>query len=182
MARKPFTKTTEKTELTPNEEGFAADLASGMPKLKAYQNNYTHTPGTQWEKQNRETANKIASRPNVAAEIRRLAWLSCPPMEDLAGMRGHALRVMADLARGAKSEEVRLKSALILYKIAETTRQAAHPRAAVEDQNKILETLRGFYAKIQKGADKKYDMTEMADMPIPLPEDDSVIDLEALKE
>ena len=58
---------------------------------------------------------ETAKKPNVAAEIRRLTWLSFPPLEDTQGMRGQAVRILANrLASGEidVAEYERLRDAL----------------------------------------------------------------------
>jgi hypothetical protein len=90
-----------------------------------------------------------AAKPHVAAEIRRLTWLSCPPADDVRGMREHSIRVLSDLSRSANSEVVRLQSALALYRIAETTRAAAAPHSTTQEQDRMLASLRQLYRSIQ---------------------------------
>ena len=115
--------------LTVKQTKFAADVADGQSKAAA-----------------------MATQPHIAAEIRRLTWLSCPPLADTAGMRSQAVRVIADLSRSAKSEQVRLNAALALYRIAEQTRAAASPSATTQEQDRLLDGLRALYRKIQATA------------------------------
>jgi hypothetical protein len=67
-------------------------------------------------------------------------------------MRSQAVRVIADLSRSAKSEQVRLNAALALYRIAEQTRAAASPSATTQEQDRLLDGLRALYRKIQATA------------------------------
>src|SRR5262249_29981184 len=125
--------------LTVKQTKFAAAVASGVSKSHARKQNYVVTPG--YEKANSRQASKLSRQPNAAAEIRRLTWLAMPNMDDFRGMRAQAIRVISDLSRSAKSEEVRLKSALALIHIAETTRAAAAPTATPVEQDRILDAL-----------------------------------------
>jgi hypothetical protein len=133
--------------LTPRQTRFAAAVASGVTKKEAHRQNYKTNPG--FEKNDQKQALMLAKRPHVAAEIRRLVWLSCPPADDIRGMREHSIRVLSDLSRTGKSEEVRLKAALALFKIAETTRAAAAPAASTKEQDRLLDRLRELYRTVQ---------------------------------
>jgi hypothetical protein len=164
--------------LTVKQTRFAAAVAAGETKSKARRDNYRTTPG--YEQANRREAHALAKQPNVAAEIRRLTWLACPPADDIRGMREHAIRVISDLSRSAKSEEVRLKSALALIQIAEHTRAAANPAASNTEQDRILTALRKLYSQAQITA-----ATPPAYDPPPEPvcdPDDEVIDIRAIGE
>ena len=166
--------------MTVKQARFAADVADGVPRAAAHRKHYkTNAPPDAPEphrQAQRRKAAEIAKLPNVAAEIRRLTWLSCPPADDLRGMREQAIGVLADLSRGARSEEVRLKSALALYRIAETTRAASAPHATTQEQDKLLDTLRHLYRTIQ-GTERPTDLDPAspgltvfdASVPDPLP-------------
>jgi hypothetical protein len=149
----PRLPTTAETPLTVKQTKFAADVADGQSKAAARRAHYKSSPPVpQYEQADRRAAAELANRPNVAAEIRRLTWLSCPPLADTAGMRSQAVRVIADLSRSAKSEQVRLNAALALYRIAEQTRAAASPSATTQEQDRLLDGLRALYRKIQATA------------------------------
>jgi hypothetical protein len=138
--------------LTVKQTKFAADIAAGEPKVKALRKHYRVNPPdapANHKANDRNRAVDYASRPNVAAEIRRLTWLSCPPADDVRGMREHSIRVLSDLSRSAKQETVRLQSALALYRIAETTRAAAAPHTTTQEQDRMLSSLRQLYRSIQ---------------------------------
>jgi len=136
--------------LTVKQTKFAADVADGQSKAAARRKHYAANPN--YVQADRRKAAELAAQPNVAAEIRRLTWLSCPPLADTAGMRSQAVRVIADLSRSAKSEQVRLNAALALYRIAEQTRAAASPSATTQEQDRLLDGLRALYRKIQATA------------------------------
>ena len=129
--------------LTVKQKKFAAQVADGQSKAAAHRANYKQSPPG-YEMADRRKASEIANQPHIAAEIRRLTWLSCPPLADTAGMRSQAVRVIADLSRSAKSEQVRLNAALALYRIAEQTRAAAFRRTcsdlALRDKSAITRT------------------------------------------
>ncbi|HKV44616.1 MAG TPA: hypothetical protein VJT32_08085 [bacterium] len=144
----------EDKPLTVKQAKFAARVAQGIPKATAHREIYANTEKHRTSPAQRRKAVEVAARPNVSAEIRRLTWLSCPPIDDIRGMREHSVRVLSDLSRTAKSEEVRLKSALALYRIAETTRAAAAPGAADSEQDRLLDSLRRLYVEVQGTADK----------------------------
>ena len=160
--------------LTAKQKKFAARVAEGATKSQAHRENYTVTPG--YEEAGRRKASELAQAPHVAAEIRRLTWLSFPPLDDIRGMREQAVRVLSDLSREAKSEEVRLKAALSLFKIAETARGAADPRAATTEQDKLLASLRKLYATIQTSNSE--DDIDIG--PAPPAYDDEPIDIQAI--
>jgi len=136
--------------LTVKQTKFAADVADGQSKAAARRKHYAANPN--YVQADRRKAAELAAQPNVAAEIRRLTWLSCPPLADTAGMRSQAVRVIADLSRSAKNESVRLNAALALYRIAEQTRAAASPSATTQEQDRLLDGLRALYRKIQATA------------------------------
>lgn len=152
--------TTASTPLTPKQTRFAAAVASGTPKVAALRQEYAHDPAR--KNANSRKAGELAQRPNVAAEIRRLTWLSCPPAGDARGMREHSVRILSDLSRSAASEEVRLKAALALYRIAETTLAAAAPDVAPSDQDKLLASLRRLYTEVQGMAARAEPVTAVA--------------------
>jgi hypothetical protein len=133
--------------LTAKQVKFAAGVAAGKPKAKAHRENYVVNPG--YEETAQRKALELAKKPHVAAEIRRLTWLSCPPAEDARGMREHGIRTLSDLSRSSQSDEVRYKAAMALIHIAETTMKAADPRASSDDQNKLLDSLRQLYNRVQ---------------------------------
>jgi hypothetical protein len=137
--------------LTVRQKKFAAQVADGQSKAAARRDNYASSPPG-YEHNDRQRAANMATQPHIAAEIRRLTWLSCPPLADTAGMRSQAVRVIADLSRSAKSEQVRLNAALALYRIAEQTRAAASPSATTQEQDRLLDGLRALYRKIQATA------------------------------
>jgi hypothetical protein len=137
--------------LTVKQKKFAAQVADGQSKAAAHRANYKQSPPG-YEMADRRKASEIANQPHIAAEIRRLTWLSCPPLADTAGMRSQAVRVIADLSRSAKNESVRLNAALALYRIAEQTRAAASPSATTQEQDRLLDGLRALYRKIQATA------------------------------
>jgi len=181
-------RTTVDTPLTVKQTKFAAAVAAGVPKVRAtVQAGYV--PQKVKSAHERRAAD-IAARPNVAAEIRRLTWLSCPPVDDIRGMREHAVRVLSDLSRSAVSEEVRLKSALALFRIAETTRAASNPSAEATEQDRLLASLRKLYVEVQGTANKpparrRQEDDPDADFTGPLPAplvayDDEPIDITAL--
>ena len=138
--------------LTVKQTKFAAAVADGKPKAVAHRENYKQSPNPKYRMADQRTASEMANQPHIAAEIRRLTWLSCPPLADTAGMRSQAVRVIADLSRSAKSEQVRLNAALALYRIAEQTRAAASPSATTQEQDRLLDGLRALYRKIQATA------------------------------
>lgn len=139
-------RTTVDTPLTVKQTKFAALVANGKSKAQAHREVYVsqREPRAQQRR-----ALETAARPNVAAEIKRLTWLSFPPLDDTRGMREQAVRILADLSRSAESEEVRLKSALALYKIAETTEAARDPNRSDAEQDRMLSALRKLYNQIQ---------------------------------
>jgi hypothetical protein len=152
--------TTVDTPLRVKEAKFAAHVAAGEGRVKA-------AAAAGYVPQKKRTAlerrvRDIAQRPNVAAEIRRLTWLSCPPAGDARGMREHSVRILSDLSRSAASEEVRLKAALALYRIAETTLAAAAPDVAPSDQDKLLASLRRLYTEVQGMAARAEPVTAVA--------------------
>lgn len=133
--------------LTARQTRFAAAVARGEPKAKAHRENYAVNPG--YEETAQRKALELAKKPHVAAEIRRLTWLSCPAAEDTKGMHEQGIRVLSDLSRTAKSEEVRFKSAMALVHIAQTTIKAADPRATDDEQSRLLDSLRQLYNRVQ---------------------------------
>jgi len=173
-------RTTADTPLTAKQTRFAAAVANGMPKVAALREEYAHDPAR--KDANARKAVELAQRPNVAAEIRRLTWLSCPPLDDTRGMREHSVRVLSDLSRTAESEEVRLKAALALYKIAETTRQASDPRTDDSEQDRLLAQLRQLYATVGRRGGKPPAASDLdPDIgPLPRPYDDAPIDVRAI--
>ena len=138
--------------LTVKQKKFAAQVADGQSKAAAHRANYKQSPNPKYRMADQRTASEMANQPHIAAEIRRLTWLSCPPLADTAGMRSQAVRVIADLSRSAKNESVRLNAALALYRIAEQTRAAASPSATTQEQDRLLDGLRALYRKIQATA------------------------------
>jgi hypothetical protein len=168
----------EDKPLTGKQRKFAAAVAEGKPKAQAYRENYAVTPG--YEVAGRRRALETAAKPNVAAEIRRQVWLTCPPFDDIRGMKEHSVRVLSDLSRSAKSEEVRLKAALALFRIAETTRAAADPRATDREQDKLLDSLRKLYARVNGQVQEVDDAGDIDIGPTPLPPDDEPIDIQAI--
>jgi hypothetical protein len=166
-------RVTEDKPLTVKQTKFAAAVAEGKPKTVARRENYSENP--KYPKATSRRASELAAKPHVAAEIRRLTWLSCPPADDVRGMREHSIRVLSDLSRTAVSEEVRLKSALALFRIAETTRAASDPRTDDAAQDRLLASLRKLYVQVQGQAARGGD----GDTPdigpvIPLPEDEPI--------
>ena len=166
----------ESRPLTAKQAKFAAKVADGTPKAVAHREVYKNSEKHQRSASQRRKAVEVATTPNVAAEIRRLTWLSFPPLDDVRGMREQAVRVISDLSRSREApHEVRLKAALALYKIAETTRAAADPRAETTEQDKLLASLRKLYATIGKP-----DADEPDIGPAPRPCDDEPIDIQAI--
>jgi hypothetical protein len=92
-------------------------------------------------------------------------------------MREHSIRVLFDLTRSSQSDEVRLKAALALYRIAETTAQAADPRATDAEQDKLLTALRKLYNQVQN-VELPDDTPDLG--PAPRPLDDEPIDIRAI--
>ena len=170
-------RTTVDRPLTVRQTKFAAAVANGTPKAAAHRENYKADGFKSPRAQVRRAAD-IAKRPNVAAEIRRLTWLSCPPADDIRGMREHSIRVLSDLSRSSPSDEVRLKAALALYRIAETTRAAANPSAEAAEQDKLLASLRRLYVEVQG----KHDKASEAEPPPLVRYDDDAIDIDAIAE
>lgn len=170
--------TTADTPLTVKQQKFAAKVADGAPKAVAHREVYATTEKHRNSASQRLKASEVAKRPNVAAEIRRLTWLSFPQLDDTRGMREQAVRVLSDLSREAPPE-VRFKSAMALYRIAETTRAAADPRASATEQDKLLASLRKLYATIQ-GDVTEVDVDEPDIGPVPRPLDDEPIDIRAI--
>jgi hypothetical protein len=170
-------RTTADTPLTVKQTKFAAAVANGTPRIRA-----TVEAGYVPQKvkaAHQRRASEIANRPNVAAEIRRLTWLALPCIDDTRGMREHAVRVLSDLSRSAVSEEVRLKSALALFKIATTTAAASDPRASDQEQDRLLSALRKLYAQVRGvPSDDDDGMPDVG--PAPRPLDDEPIDIQAL--
>jgi len=165
--------TTADSPLTVKQTKFAAKVANGTPKAVAHREVYV---SQREPKAQQRRALETAAKPNVAAEIRRLTWLSCPPIENTRGMREHAVRVLSDLSRTAVSEEVRFKSALALFKIAETTRAASDPRAEATEQDKLLASLRKLYAEVQgRAGDDTPDIGPRSREP-----DDEAIDIDCI--
>lgn len=150
-ARMPSQNVSPDRPLTVKQQKFARAVADGKPKTVAHRENYAASP-PKYRKADQDKAAAMATQPHIAAEIRRLTWLSCPPLADTAGMRSQAVRVIADLSRSAKSEQVRLNAALALYRIAEQTRAAASPSATTQEQDRLLDGLRALYRKIQATA------------------------------
>lgn len=147
--------------LTVKQQKFANGVVAGKAKAKAHRDaGYAQSPPG-YEMSDRRKAAELAQRPNVAAEIRRQVWLTCPPLDatGLAGMRAQAIRVIADLSRTAKSEAIRLKAAGMLYQIAETMRAASAPTATDAEQDKLLGTLRGLYRQIEGAAANAPDLS-----------------------
>jgi hypothetical protein len=169
--------TTVDRPLTVKQTKFAAKVASGTPKAVAHREVYATTEKHHKSKAQGRKALEVAARPNVAAEIRRLTWLSCPPADDVRGMREHSIRVLSDLSRTAASEEVRLKSALALFRIAETTRAASDPRATDTEQDRVLGALRKLYREVQ-GATTGDGVGDLG--PVPRAPDDEPIDIRAI--
>jgi hypothetical protein len=162
--------------LTGKQRKFAQAVAvEGKPKAQARRENYAVTPG--YEATNRRRASELAQQPNVASEIRRLTWLACPNLDDVHGMRSQAVRVLSDLSRDSASDEVRLKAALALYKIAETSRAAADPRATDTEQDKLLASLRKLYNTIQGTAAEGDGAPDIDIGPQVRPPDDDPIDI-----
>jgi hypothetical protein len=141
-------KLTVDQPLTSHQRGFAASVASGKSQTKAMDENYKVHP-TRFRDRTTLQGSETARKPHVAREIRELTWLSCPNMDDVRGMRGHALRVLFDLSQYAISEDIRMRCALSLLQISETTHLAANPKLEAKDQDAVLGLLRGFYNKIQ---------------------------------
>ena len=169
--------------LTVKQTRFAAAVASGKPKTVARRENYIENPAK--PKATSRSAAKLAAQPHVAAEIRRLTWLSCPPVDDIRGMREHAVRVLSDLSRSSPSDEVRLKAALALYRIAETTRAAAAPSAPTNEQDKLLASLRKLYTEVQGAAARSeaQEADPLGPEPAPFPTyDDEPIDITLVAE
>jgi len=150
-ARMPSQNVSPDRPLTVKQQKFARAVADGKPKTVAHRENYAASP-PKYRKADQDKAAAMATQPHIAAEIRRLTWLSCPPLADTAGMRSQAVRVIADLSRSAKNESVRLNAALALYRIAEQTRAAASPSATTQEQDRLLDGLRALYRKIQATA------------------------------
>lgn len=98
---------------------------------------------------NQKETGKLGLKEQVAL-IRAETWLSCPPLGDIAGMRGHAVRVITDLSRFAKNEEMRFKCAMALLQLAEKTERAADPNLSVNEERQVLQNLRKFYSKIEE--------------------------------
>jgi hypothetical protein len=137
--------------LTAKQQGFATSVATGKTQTEAMHEHYQVHP-TDFKQHTARRASEIAHTPHVAQEIRELTWSSCPNMDDVRGMRGHALRTLFDLSKFAVSEDIRFRCALSLLQISETTRLAAHPKLETKDQDQVLGLLRGFYNKIQQEA------------------------------
>jgi hypothetical protein len=91
MGRRP---TDADTPLTVKQTKFAARVAQGEPKAAVHREIYAPNPVAVAQ---RRRAADIAQRPNVAAEIRRLTWLSCPPAADTRGMREPSIRLLSHL-------------------------------------------------------------------------------------
>ena len=163
--------------LTARQTKFAAAIANGTTKAQALRENYKPN-APKYAAMDRKKATVLSRAPHVAAEIRRLTWLSCPPADDIRGMREHSIRVLSDLSRTAKSEQVRLTSALALYKIAETTRAAANPRASDREQDRLLDALRGIYRTLQAKAGAMD--VDLSPMGVPPNDDDEPIDIHAI--
>jgi hypothetical protein len=160
---------------------FAAHVAAGKPRVAARREVYAESP--KYPRATERRAAELAAKPHVAAEIRRLTWLSCPPVDDIRGMREHAVRVLSDLSRSAASEEVRLKSALALYRIAETTRAAAAPSASESDQDRLLASLRKLYTEVRGKTARDQDADPLGPEPAPLvPYADDPIDIRSLSD
>jgi len=167
-ARMPSQNVSPDRPLTVKQQKFARAVADGKPKTVAHRENYAASP-PKYRKADQDKAAAMATQPHIAAEIRRLTWLSCPPLADTAGMRSQAVRVIADLSRSAKSEQVRLNAALALYRIAEQTRAAASPSATTQEQDRLLDGLRALYRKIQATAGNPPAMQAPAPAPATAP-------------
>jgi hypothetical protein len=164
------------TPLTVKQTKFAADVANGETRTQARKNHYASSPEPKYAVANRRRASELGKQPNVAAEIRRLTWLACPPADDIRGMREHAIRVISDLSRSAKGEAVRLQAAMALYRIAETTRAASNPRASDAEQDRLLDALRGMYRTLQAQAGD----IDLSPLGVPPTVDDEPIDIQAI--
>ena len=170
-------RTTADTPLTVKQTKFAARVADGEPRTVARKKaGYAVSDDPRHRQSTQRQASDLARVPNVAAEIRRLTWLACPPADDIRGMREHAIRVISDLSRTAKSEAIRLQSAMALYRIAETTRAAANPRATDAEQDRLLDALRGMYRTLQAQAGE----VDLSPLGVPPTVDDEPIDIHAI--
>lgn len=181
-SRKPGTpvRVTADRPLTVKQQKFAQAVADGKPKAQAHRENYKSSPPVpKYQLADRRRASELAKQPNVAAEIRRLTWLSMPQMDDVRGMRGQAIRIISDLSRTARSEAIRLQAAMALYKIAETTHAAAAPNATTAEQDRLLGALRGLYRQLQAMAGD-HPLPEGFDAAAPLDADDEPIDIRAI--
>lgn len=166
----------EAKPLTAKQQKFADLVAGGKTRTAARREVYVESP--KYPKATSRRAVALAEKPNVAAEIKRLTWLSFPPLDNTRGMREQAVRVLSDLSRTAPPA-VRLQAALALYKISETTRAAADPRATDSEQDKLLASLRKLYATIQ-GNVQEVDIDGPDIGPVPKPYDDEPIDIQAI--
>lgn len=165
----------EDRPLTVKQLKFATQVAEGTSKAAAHRANYVHDP--KYAKANGRKALDLANKPNVAAEIRRQVWLSMPLMDDIRGMRGQSIRIISDLSRSAKSETVRLQAAMALFQIADKTQAAARPTISNAEQDKLLDSLRGMYRRLEAQAAEAPDISPS----VPLPDPDEIpIDIDAI--
>jgi hypothetical protein len=136
-------------ELSARQRRFAAEIAAGQSRAKAYAIAY---PNQRMKKSSLEVVSKKAAKhPKVKAEIERLLIQLLPPVQDMRAAYEHAFATVIKLSIESRDDRVRFDCARWLR--AECERQerllaAVRPEPEAE---RMLAGLRALYARIEAG-------------------------------
>ena len=137
-------------ELSVRQRRFAAEIAAGQSRAKAYALAY---PNQRMKKSSLEVVSKKAAKhPKVKAEIERLLIQLLPPVPDMRAAYEHAFATVIKLSIESRDDRVRFDCARWLRAECERQEQlmaAARPEPEAE---RMLASLRALYAKIQGSA------------------------------
>jgi hypothetical protein len=122
-------------ELSIRQRRFAAELAAGRSRAKAYATAY---PDQRMKKGTLEVeAKKAAKHPKVQAEVARLTLQLLPPVEDMRAAYQHAFSTVLRLTIESPDERLRFDAARWLRAECEKNKQLACGQATSEVQEEL---------------------------------------------
>jgi hypothetical protein len=134
-------------ELSVRQRRFAAEIAAGQSRAKAYAIAY---PNQRMKKGSLEVVSKKAAKhPKVKAEIERLLIQLLPPVQDMRAAYEHAFSTVIKLSIESRDDRVRFDCARWLraeYERQEQLITAVRPEPETE---RMLATLRALYIQIE---------------------------------
>jgi hypothetical protein len=137
-------------ELSVRQRRFAAEIAAGNSRAKAYALAY---PNQHMKKSSLEVESKKAAKhPKVKAEIERLRLQLLPPVEDLRAIYQHSLSAVIKLSIESHDDRVRFDAARWLRAEVEREEQKLAAARTEPEAERLLTVLRSLYNKIEGSA------------------------------